>query len=1589
MAAADPRDPRVQEILQEAADDEAGEVHGQPSILEVGLGEAALEEVPEEEVDAADAALEDDPQGAIHVAIPRRLRRKTQPPPAWQEYAPFEPPGARKRPARKNKPNELCPGRGPGQPCLFSQHKDRLGKAARLDHGQRRCRFCDPEALAGSFGNPQKKKFITRALRTWKEAGQQEVFEAAMVLVSADRRTGVAKALARPSRAAGAAAARAEAQALDRTAALAEALAHRVFLGPAPEDDEAQRYQRKVADDGRRLRGKFGPMVAAQEEADETWRSDLARRFEVWCKEGSWAACQKCHRLEKRPLREMHLTGKRQPSHTVKECSHCKDGIGYATVAAADIPEPLRRLSPNVSWALRPLEPDVGKPAWARHAYRVHTDMTRFWWRPGPVESQIQQLEDPEEQDAAITAFEYLMSSEDSSYRKFVEMHKKFLRKHADVLSGAADDRKLQLPRRALEEEGLECAVWPHLYLRTNMCETHIRLADVRRQARAEAKRPGSALERARASSASGSASSQSCHEDDAMDVDAATDPEEEEEDLAEAAAPLDFAKAGRNSAKSAYLAKVLGPVLGYGATYELFQFVYDLWLWSTLGAKKHTVEAPLRLAMAGYSFSPEYWHTRHAALVDMVKQLGLPTLFLTVALYEWSFPFHAWVEDEAAKLLRARLKLPVAETLHIAHVLAQTVQGLLTGANRKEAHGTSKAWKSHLFSAKDGSGRRTVLNFFGRLEYQDGKRKRYINQEEVATQFYHGRGTVHLHLLVWLQHVEAVKLEDSLSAAVPAENEVMACLVEGSQRSWTGSGWPKEPKGSYYDAATGLLHLHHSEEDYCKYKADGTPEGVRAYIPDILASLKCHVDVQMSDGRGMLLKYVSGYVPKFSDSFTTEWLQDGGSDYAVAKRVLTDYHPLEPEMTLQLAMQWFPQCFAGGTLQRFRVPVPWEGICPDRVQQYMDSKWRRPDMTLAEFLRKTNQQGQIHRSLKKRYLQAKMEAETGGAELMEESLEEWANNAQALGEVALAAMYLSRYNDKFYGQWALMNVPFQRIDDLKKPGLELVPDHLYYQALVYLLRPEHWTDPAAIRQELELEAFREYHIKNITAMLSANQGLITKYLDGTLDKQNDGLEAHGTEAGAAPAEDAFALSRQQQQIVDEICECVQEGMKQRQKQEDAWKGEDPADMEADAEQNNPFVSPAALRPAFAVLGPAGSGKTTAVHKAIAEVTAHGGRVLLAAPTGRLAATMREKFPHLEVDTVHGAFLVYKPVHETLELMWPYDLVIVEEVGQLSQETFERIMQQWQAAEKIPTLVFVGDFFQLPGVDPTCALDSGMWHNVMVKKRTLHTMQRCKCPKLRKTLEILRTNKPSVEQLREIKSGHKAPSLHRAGYIMNEEPSLDDVGHILAETPNTLFLTVSRRAAAHLNGMALAVLFAEAAPLAMLPADPESNVNNYADGHRVTDIPLEICIYLGARVILTKNLNKAIGFVNGMGAVIVGLDRGNVLVRTDQGILLAVHPWTSEEHVVHYPLRLGYASTLHKVQGATLPHATVWLDVPNMPAAAYVALSRVQYDANWRFVGNPGIHHFTPARFHWGNTSLPCFRAPTAARDLYRVFCFK
>jgi hypothetical protein len=817
------------------------------------------------------------------------------------------------------------------------------------------------------------------------------------------------------------------------------------------------------------------------------------------------------------------------------------------------------------------------------------------------------------------------------------------------------------------------------------------------------------------------------------------------------------------------------------------------------------------------------------------------------------------------------------------------------------------------------------VVNYFARLEFQDGKRKRHVNPI-AGVHAYHGRGTVHVHLLVWLSNVVAIDLPSVVYATVPIDNVELRSIVVGSQPSYSGSGWPVNEEPSSWDNEAELLSLLHTAGDH--------KQGLRAFMPDILGGLRCHMDVMSSDGRGMLLRYVAGYVPKFSDSFATEWLNDQASDYALAVRILADYHPLEPEMWLQLGAHLFPHSFAGGTMKPFIVPVPWKDDLPAVVQAYMACDWRRDDMPLLEYMRKANSAGAIVQYLRRNHKAANTE----------ESLEEFANKYQTKGEIMIASTTNSRLSDKFYGQWLLLHVPFRTVADLWVDEASLVPEDYMNFALSLIHKPELWREEslACVRANLELYAYKDYYVESILSMVRAHRSLVDGYLSGQLDRASDPVPHRFAHVQQGP----FELEADQQNIVSFALDRLRTSLSL------AWPESEEARITAES----------ADRSVISISGPAGSGKSYAiealVHTAVAPP--FNARALIVCPTGMLASTYREKFPGLDVDTVHGAFQLFKAEQMTLELMTLYDLILVEEYGQLSAWIFDRLLRLHDAAEWRPTLVFVGDFAQLRGVEPSRASDSWRWSELRPFK--LHTMRRCKCDDLRWKLELLRSAKPSQAQLRDILKGHRAPSRwYREEAVATGAPTESDVGWIFHETPDTTFATISRAATARMNAHALKYFYGDEQPLAVVPGDPEANAENFYGSMQVYSWPAQVPIHIGMRVTLTRNINKDMDFVNGMSATVIAVHEHGIKVLTKTGKTPVIYPWTDEWHNTFLPLRLGYATTLHKIQGATLAHLTLYLDVPNIEAAAYVALSRVQYDVQWRFVGSMTRHHFTPA----------------------------
>ena len=211
------------------------------------------------------------------------------------------------------------------------------------------------------------------------------------------------------------------------------------------------------------------------------------------------------------------------------------------------------------------------------------------------------------------------------------------------------------------------------------------------------------------------------------------------------------------------------------------------------------------------------------------------------------------------------------------------------------------------------------------------------------------------------------------------------------------------------------------------------------------------------------------------------------------------------------------------------------------------------------------------------------------------------------------------------------------------------------------------------------------------------------------------------------------------------------------------------------------------------MLRPAGSGKSYTIQTVMTDAMEHDTRVIMTCPTLILLATYREKMPDLDVESIHSAFQIFKPEQRTLDVMTTYDLIVIEEVGQLSMDLFERLLRLWDAAERRPALVFVDDFAQLRGVEPTRATDSAT--RPEVKKFTLQTMRRCKCEVLKWKLELLRTAKPSREQLAKLLRGHKAPHRdHRTAPTMTDKTSEDGMWWIFREHPETRFVTITSSA---------------------------------------------------------------------------------------------------------------------------------------------------------------------------------------------------
>ena len=483
-------------------------------------------------------------------------------------------------------------------------------------------------------------------------------------------------------------------------------------------------------------------------------------------------------------------------------------------------------------------------------------------------------------------------------------------------------------------------------------------------------------------------------------------------------------------------MAKIASPVSDYAMNYDLLHYHYDCWLFKTItGAINSAKQAQCSptTALEAKTFSHQYWTIQNRYLIDVVRQFGFPSMFITISLFEWTFPFPPWLDHLRNQTGKGATELAIPKTIHIAHVLEQYIRSYLCGSN-------TKRWKNHLFAKKSDPSANNVTNYFYRFEFRK-------------------RGTLHAHILIWLDDINDVDVT-KLSATIPWGNVEEAFLVYDLQKSRTSSlPLRQAPNRVLTENNETYLAFHHTRTDKgCN---------LRAFVPAVTGSLQCSMDVQSSDGKAMLLKYVTSYVAKCHDAVKTQQLYsvDLGM-YQAATSFLKNMHPLEPEMVLKLTSMKIT--WSNSRTKPFTAPTPSQTQHKVHLK-YLARSEDDEDLTFLEWLRQYDHE----KNPAKRYKD---------------------------GSTLVGVKHFSVFNPVFFYQLLIMNLPRRTLDELHDLREDRLPEPFKHFVPAREKLPNILGSRETILQYLSSESHKRSYLDTIVLYVQSLQDIYALWQLGVID---------------------------------------------------------------------------------------------------------------------------------------------------------------------------------------------------------------------------------------------------------------------------------------------------------------------------------------------------------------------------------------------------------------------------------------------------------------------------------------------------------
>ena len=336
--------------------------------------------------------------------------------------------------------------------------------------------------------------------------------------------------------------------------------------------------------------------------------------------------------------------------------------------------------------------------------------------------------------------------------------------------------------------------------------------------------------------------------------------------------------------------------------------------------------------------------------------------------------------------------------------------------------------------------------------------------------------------------------------------------------------------------------------------------------------------------------------------------------------------------------------------------------------------------------------------------------------------------------------------------------------------------------------------------------------------------------------------------------------------------------------------------------------------------------------------------------------------------TINELYVKIKRNSRSLRNWHGTDLLVIDEISMMTAELVDKLdgLGKKIRGNSRPfggiQLLFVGDFFQLPPVvkgDETrsFAFEAEAWRQGITHSLELTVIQRQKDVEFQTILKEARTGSLSREScavLEACKGKNWRDNKIRPTLLFPRRAEVEMINNSNLKALN---------GARHIYKARL--VYDGKIPAGFTEKDERfATVLSAYDSNAPYLVELELVV--NTQVMLIANTDPDSGLVNGSRGVIVGFCPATDLpiVEFLNGIRKPVgtHSWPIEEFEfvsrTQVPLRLAYASTIHRSQGSSLDAALVDIGSGNFEyGQAYVALSRVRsLDALY-------VHDFDPVAF--------------------------